>query len=105
MEELANCTGFEWDEYNSEKIWTKHQVRSIECEQVFFNRPFVISEDVEHSIEEQRYYALGQTDQGRRLFIAFTIRGENIHVITARDMSRKERRIYQDVKEEADTEV
>jgi uncharacterized DUF497 family protein len=39
-------------------------------------------------------YGLGESDAGRLLFVAFTIRGRLIRVISARDMSRKERRIY-----------
>ena len=39
---LSQCTGFEWDKYNSEKIKTKHDVTPVECEQVFFNLPLII---------------------------------------------------------------
>jgi uncharacterized DUF497 family protein len=72
-------------------------VSHAECEQVFFNQPFVVGEDITHSQEEERFYVLGNTDAGRALFLVFTIRDELIRVITARDMSRRERRIYQDV--------
>jgi hypothetical protein len=105
MQELSKCKGFEWDKGNSEKGWTSHQVTRAECEQVFFNQPFVAAGDESRSQEEPRYYALGQTDVGRRLFIAFTIRGERIRVISARDMSRRERRMYDDANKETNTEV
>ena len=62
IKELLDCMGFEWDSGNIEKIWLKHRVSSPECEQVFFNRPLVVAEDVKHSQKEKRYYALGQTD-------------------------------------------
>jgi len=100
MEELVHCKGFQWDEGNSEKIWIKHRVSRSECEQPFFNELFIVAKDEPHSQEEDRYYALGQTDVGRLLFIVFTIRGDLIRVISARDMSRKERRIYESVKQE-----
>ena len=61
---------------------------------MFFNRPLVIGQDEEHLAAEERMYGLGQSDAGRLLFVAFTIRGHLIRVIAARDMSRKERRIY-----------
>lgn len=93
-EGLSQCTGFEWDEGNADKNWQRHRVTRSECEQLFFNRPFVIADDDRHSQTEPRYYALGQTDQNRRLFIVFTLRGELIRVISARDMSRSERSIY-----------
>jgi hypothetical protein len=71
------------------------KVTLAECEQVFFHRPLVVSEDPKHSQGEPRHYALGQTDLGRRLFVVFTIRGSLIRVISARDMSRRERGIYE----------
>jgi len=92
---LARATGFEWDAGNAEKNWLRHQVTAAECEQVFFNQPLIVAEDDAHSGEEQRFFALGRTDSDRRLFVVFTMRGDLIRVISARDMSRKERRSYQ----------
>jgi len=91
---MPDFEGFDWDEGNAEKNWIKHRVSPSESEQVFFNRPLFISADVKHSKEERRHYVLGQTNEGRLLFISFTIRNRLIRVISARDMSRKERRIY-----------
>ncbi|MBN2133052.1 MAG: BrnT family toxin [Sedimentisphaerales bacterium] len=54
----------------------------------------MVGDDPKHSQEEQRHYALGRTDHGRLLFIAFTVRNNNIRVISARDLSRKERKMY-----------
>ena len=105
MEELALCSGFDWDEWNAAKIWAKHEVSQAECEQVFFNEPLVVAEDVEHSKEEHRYYALGVTAKGRELFLVLTIRGRLVRVITARDMSRRERRVFRDVEAKGDTQV
>jgi uncharacterized DUF497 family protein len=92
---LAGLTGFDWDEGNLSKNWEKHQVSALECEQIFFNRPLVALPDERHSESEPRFYALGQTDSGRRLFIVFTARSDVIRVISARDMSRKERKVYE----------
>ena len=89
-----NCIGFQWDQHNVLKNWEAHAVSPVECEEAFFNQPLVVSEDLKHSSVEQRYYALGRTDADRHLFIAFTVRGEFIRVISARDMNRKERKIY-----------
>lgn len=91
---LHECAGFDWDEHNSQKIWEKHKVTPWECEQIFFNQPLIVLEDIDHSQREERFYALGRTDRGRRLYAVFTLRGKMIRVITARDMSRKERRVY-----------
>ncbi len=91
---VENCEGFEWGEGNVTKNWEKHRVSWNECEEVFFNQPLLMAEDPRHSNAEQRYYVLGQTDEKRSLFIAFTIRNKRIRVISARDMSRNERKIY-----------
>ena len=92
--EILQCTGFQWDDGNSEKNWNSHQVTKSECEQLFFNQPLLIGNDKEHSNTETRYYALGQTDDERQLFIVCTIRDNLIRVISARDMSKKEREVY-----------
>lgn len=92
---IADCVGFEWDEGNRPKIREKHKVSGAECEQMFFNHPLVAARDEEHSGEEDRYYALGHTDMGRLLFVVFTIRKELVRPISARDMSRKERKVYE----------
>jgi hypothetical protein len=97
---LAKCTGFEWDKCNSEKIKKKHDVTSVECEQVFFNLPVVAGDDEKHSETEIRFYVLGQTDSGRLLFLVFTVRKDKLRVISARDMNKKERRAYQTHEEE-----
>ena len=94
IERLAECIGFQWDEGNSEKNWIAHQVTRAECEQVFLNRPLVVGDDREHSQYEPRFHALGLTNEGRGLFIVFTVRNDLIRVISARNMSRAERRVY-----------
>ena len=95
MIDLSNITGFDWDEGNRDKNWEKHQVTNGECEEVFFNLPLLLHPDLAHSQEESRYYVLGQTNRGRRLFIAFAIRNDKIRVISAREMSKKEREQYE----------
>ena len=92
---FRDCEGFSWDKHNLLKNWEKHGVSPAECEQFFFNQPLVTGDDPEHSKHEQRFYALGRTDAGRQLFVVFTIRKKLIRVISARDMSRKERGDYE----------
>ncbi|HLJ35853.1 MAG TPA: BrnT family toxin [Ktedonobacteraceae bacterium] len=94
MFDLNHLVGFDWDAGNKQKNWDKHQVDYTECEQVFFNKPLLIGEDIGHSTQEQRYYVLGQSDMGRTLFLVFTIRDNKIRIISARDQSKKERIIY-----------
>ena len=96
-----DCEGFEWDSANSVKNWTKHSVTPGECEQTFFNEPIVVSPDEKHSQKEARYFVLGKTDQDRRLFVVFTKRNGLIRVVSARDMNKKERVIYENFEKNA----
>ncbi len=96
MIDLAIITGFDWDDGNARKN-EKHGVSTAEAEQVFFNSPLLVVADAKHSEREPRLHALGRADEGRLLHISFTLRGEGrrIRVISARDMHRKERSIYE----------
>jgi uncharacterized DUF497 family protein len=94
MIDLTLLEGFEWDEGNTRKN-DKHDVTASEAEQVFFNQPLLMLEDEKHSQAEPRFHALGVTHTGRKLHITFTARGTRIRVISARDMHRKERSIYE----------
>lgn len=85
---------FEWDEHNREKNQAKHRVAPEECEEIFFNIPLLLQGDNKHSQQETRWCAIGKTRKGRRLFIAFAMRHNKIRVISARDMSKRERLIY-----------
>ena len=95
---LARCTGFQWDAGNSEKNRELHEVSKAEAEQVFFNRPILVAADTRHSQREARYAALGRTNDGRRLMVIFTVRETLVRVISARDQSRQERRVYEQTK-------
>jgi uncharacterized protein len=98
MPKIFGAIGFQWDEGNIDKNWIRHQVTHLECEQPFFNEPFLVHEDEAHSNTETRHYALGVTDRGRYLFIVFTMRDGLVRVISARDMNKRERRAYDGIK-------
>ncbi|MBN2078043.1 MAG: BrnT family toxin [Spirochaetes bacterium] len=104
MEELdfSNLTGFDWDDGNLNKNWDMHRVSSGECEEVFFNEPFFTYCDERHSGKENRFFLLGETGEKRPLFVVFTIRKSLIRVISARDMSRKERNVYETLKKNSE---
>ncbi|MBU1600197.1 BrnT family toxin [bacterium] len=95
MKIFSQIKGFEWDEGNINKNWEKHKVTHVECEEIFFKEPLIVQQDTTHSMFEERYFALGKTDKERLLFVIFTLRGDKIRVISARDMNKKERRCYQ----------
>ena len=91
---LESCIGFDWDDGNIQKNWGRHRVTPEEAEDLFFNEPLVVRRDVGHSQRERRYYALGRTSPGRRLFAAFTVRRKLIRVISVREMNIREQEAY-----------
>ena len=96
MADLSKVIGFGWDEGNARKN-EQHGVSMAEAEQVFFNSPLLVLPDESHSETELRFHALGKTNDRRRLHVTFTWRDADqfIRVISARDMHRKERAIYE----------
>lgn len=88
--------GFDWDTGNARKSSDKHSVTQAEAEQIFFNEPLLVADDVKHSQAEVRLHALGKTETGRLLHLTFTLRAEQtlIRIISARPMHKKERMIY-----------
>jgi uncharacterized DUF497 family protein len=98
MIDFEKIEGFDWDAGNDRKSEDKHQVSQAEVEQVFFNVPLVLGPDVKHSQAEPCFHALGKTMAGRLLHITFTLRfdGRKIRPISARNMHRKERRLYEE---------
>ena len=97
---FSSPLNFDWDSGNDMKNQQSHGVRCIEAEQVFSVARFRVQEDVAHSQSEPRYVAYGRTAGDRLLTVCFTIRNRKIRVISARDMSRKERRFYAQVPQE-----
>jgi len=97
MRVIEQISGFEWDAGNERKNADKHGVTMGEAEEIFFNQPLLVLQDTEHSRLEKRFHALGKTDGNRMLHITFTLRGDStlIRVISARDMHKKERNIYE----------
>src|SRR5713226_8157896 len=89
---FQDIEGFQWDEANASKNWTRHQVSQTEAEQVILNRPVVVTDARPGT--EARWFAFGRTDGDRRLTVVFTIRGPRLRVIPARPMSRSEKRSY-----------
>ena len=89
---FQDIEGFQWDYANSSKNWTHHHVSQTEAEQVFLNRPVVVTDA--RPGPEARWFAFGRTDGDRRLTVVFTIRGPRLRVISARPMSRSEKKRY-----------
>jgi len=93
---LPEPIAFAWDKGNKEKNWIKHKVSIEEAEDAFYDTKRLLLNDIKHSDDkEERYVLFGKTEEGRMLFIAFTIRKNNIRVISARDAHKKEVAFYE----------
>lgn len=87
---------FEWDKGNELKNWLSHKVANTEAEESFYDEKRLVIEDTKHSTsEELRFILFGKTKQGRTLLIIFTIRGEKVRIISARDADKKEVQFYE----------
>lgn len=104
MRLLPDPVSFVWDKGNIDKNYKKHKVANKEAEEVFENKPVFIFADEKHSISEKRYMIWGKTDKERTLTIFFTIRNDQVRIISARDMHKKERRNYEE-KIKTDTKI
>lgn len=98
--DLSKLEGFDWDEGNQSKSLKKHGITPLETEEAFFNF-YLVFPDQWHSAGESRYGMYGQTNTGKILFIAFTIRGQRVRVISARPASKKERDTYEQTHKKA----
>lgn len=88
--------GFEWDQGNLDKNKQKHKVTAQEAEEVFFDNNKQEYPDPTHSQKELRKIIVGETKQGRLLFIVYTKREKKIRIISARDLNKKkERSLYE----------
>ncbi len=86
---------FLWDTGNEEKNWISHRVSNKESEEAFLDGKKQTYQDVHHSSKEERHVILGRTEQGRILFIAFTLRKNKVRIISARDADKRERSMYE----------
>ena len=97
MRILQEPISFEWNRGNIDKNLEKHKVTNREAEQIFINGPHFILEDEKHSAKEKRYMIWGITNKNKHLSVFFTIRKNSVRVISARPMSKNEKKQYEKV--------
>ncbi len=97
MVHVSVVSGFDWDDGNRNKC-CRHGVTQAEIESLFHHELRVFP-DVRHSRNETRYFAVGRTNSGRYVFVAFTLRTHSgsryIRPISARFMHLREVRHYE----------
>lgn len=87
---------FEWDGQKARDNEQKHGVSFVEASEVFDDDHSSAVSDPDHSIDEARYLIFGVSKQGRHLVVAYTERGDRIRLISARQMTSRERRAYEE---------
>jgi uncharacterized DUF497 family protein len=86
---------FEWHSKKAERNLKDHGV-SFQEAATAFEDPFAeFLPDLAHSVEEFRYNCFGSSTAGRLLIVSFTERGNEVRIISAREMEPKEKRIYE----------
>ena len=86
---------FDWDKNKATSNLAKHKVSFEEAATVFGNPLSDTFDDPDHSAEEQRFLIIGHSESGRLLFISHTDDGETVRIISARELTRGEREVYE----------
>jgi uncharacterized DUF497 family protein len=73
----------------------KHGLKCKTIEEVFFNEPLLIVEDFSHSYDECRCVAFGRDNKNNKIMVVFIVRDNQVRVISAREMSKKEKKFYE----------
>ena len=87
---------FEWDKNKAATNLSKHSISFDEAKTVFQDPFYIVFDDPDHSFEEDRRIAIGQSAQDRLLFLSYTERGNAVHLISARKATRRERELYEE---------
>lgn len=86
---------FEWDNEKAEANFKKHDVNFVEAQTVWQDLFFVDFYDASHLIEENRFLIIGESFNNRLLIVSYTERENTIRIISARELTPKERRDYE----------
>lgn len=83
---------FIWDEEKNRENIRKHKVSFEEAKTVFLNFPLEVFHDPDHSLEEERYVAVGFSNRGRGLLVVHceNAKGTEIRIISARKAKKAE---------------
>lgn len=87
---------FEWDRGKAAGNLRKHKVSFTEAATVFGDFLGTTAPDPDHSGDEHRYITIGLSGRGRPLVVAHAERRGRIRIISARKLTRHERRVYEE---------
>lgn len=83
-----------WDPAKAESNQRKHRLAFEEAQTLFFDPLFVSIKDDDHSDEEDRFFAIGESSEGQLLAVSYTIRDDEAWLISARPVERAEKKRY-----------
>jgi uncharacterized DUF497 family protein len=86
----------EWNASKAAANLRKHDVSFDEAASVFFDPLSATGADPDHSLDERRFVTFGMSSSGRLLAVAHAERGDAVRIITARQATRAERRLYEE---------
>lgn len=86
---------FEWDETKARANEKKHGVSFVEATEVFGDEYSSCVHDPDHSYEEERYLLFGVSSKGNYIVVSYTERSDTVRIISARRMTRQERKAYE----------
>jgi len=87
---------FEWNESKAEGNIAKHGVSFEKAKTVFADPLYIDFYDPDHSEDEERYLIVGESNQGHLLIVSYTERGDSIRLVSAREVTRIEREVYEE---------
>ncbi len=89
---------FDWDNSKAETNLTKHGVSFQEAASVFDDALSITFPDPDHSVSEERLIIIGYSHRGRLLFVSHTDQDDHLRIISARETTRPERKVYESVR-------
>ena len=86
---------FQWDPSKAQTNLWKHRISFEEAVTIFGDPHLMFTVDPEHSYGEEREWAIGETDKGSILVVVFTMREDEIRIISARPATKQEINRYE----------
>lgn len=86
---------FEWDPEKALLNERKHDVSFFEAREVFADHLSLAVPDPDHSEDEERFLIFGQSISGRCIVVSYTERGSRFRLVSAREMTPRERKAYE----------
>jgi uncharacterized protein len=87
---------FDWDNNKAKSNILKHGITFDEAITVFADPYLLFTEDFNHSGQEEREWAIGEAENGSIIVVVFTMRGEQIRIISARKATKVECKSYEE---------